>query len=186
METKEIKEKKPKKEKKPLTATQTKNKYRALQWTCFGSEFLSIALPYVVIGAVNFDEYFVYNEEGWKVGTGATIAMALMGLTVWSIGKKKDDKSERTSGLLTLALGWAAIGFVFFMLSSILGDIAMIMLCGSLGIFGALGLNVASVSFKKKADMYQEAIDEVTKDGVKDKAKEEAIAKAKEEYHPVD
>lgn len=112
--------------------------------------------------------------------------MALMGLTVWSIGKKKDDKSERTSGLLTLALGWAAIGFVFFMLSSILGDIAMIMLCGSLGIFGALGLNVASVSFKKKADMYQEAINEVTKDGVKDKAKEEAMAKAKEEYHPVD
>ena len=161
METKEIKEKKPKKEKKPLTATQTKNKYRALQWTCFGSEIRSRARPYVGI-------------------------RALMGLTVWSIGKKKDDQSERTSGLLTLALGWAAIGFVFFMLSSILGDIAMIMLCGSLGIFGALGLNVASVSFKKKADMYQEAINEVTKDGVKDKAKEEAMAKAKEEYHPVD
>ena len=34
--------------------------------------------------------------------------------------------------------------------------------------------------------MYQEAIEEVTKDGVKDKAKEEAMAKAKEEYHPVD
>lgn len=177
---------KEKKAKKQLTASQTKRKYRALQYTFFGSEFLSIALPYVVIGAVNFDEYFVYNQEGWKVGTGATIALALMGLTVWSIGKKKDDKSERTSGLLTLALGWAAIGFVFFMLSSILGDIAMIMLCGSLGIFGALGLNVASVEMKKKADLYQEAIQQVTKDNIADKAKEEALAKAKQEYHPTE
>lgn len=177
---------KEKKAKKQLTASQTKRKYRALQYTFFGSEFLSIALPYVVIGAVNFDEYFVYNQEGWKVGTGATIALALMGLTVWSIGKKKDDKSERTSGLLTLGLGWAAIGFVFFMLSSILGDIAMIMLCGSLGIFGALGLNVASVEMKKKADLYQEAIQQVTKDNIADKAKEEALEKAKKEYHPTE
>ena len=178
---------KEKKAKKPLTATQSKNKYRALQYTLYGSEFVSIIAPYVVIGAVNFDQYFVYNQEGWKVATGGTIALALMGLCVWTVTKKKDEASEKTNGLLSLGLGWAAIAFVFFMLSSILGDIAMIMLCGSLGIFGALGLNVASVEMKKKADMYKEAIDEVTKDGIKDKAKEEALAKAKAEFtHPTD
>lgn len=176
-----------KKNKKELSATQTKNKYRALQYTCFGGEFLSIIAPYVVIGAVNFDEYFVYNTEGWKVGTGGTIALALMGLAVWSIGKKKDDNSERTSGLLTLGLGWLAVAFVFFMLSSILGDISMIMLCGALGIFGALGLNVASVSFKKKADMWQEAIQEVNHEDAKDKAKAEARKKAQAEFsHPTE
>ena len=60
-------EKKQKKPKKPLTASQEKRKYRALQYTLFGSEFISIFSPYIVIGAVNFDEYFVHNPEGWKV-----------------------------------------------------------------------------------------------------------------------
>lgn len=184
-------EKKQKKPKKPLTASQEKRKYRALQYTLFGSEFLSIFSPYIVIGAVNFDEYFVYNPEGWKVGTGGTIAMALMGMTIWLIGKKKDDDNPKTSGLLTLGLGWLAIGFVFFMLSSILGDIAMIMICGALGIFGALGLNVASQNMKEKADLYDEAIKEVTKDTIKDKVKDDIQKKVKEEfqeqsYHPVD
>lgn len=173
------KQKKPKKE---LTATQTKNKYRAIQYTCVGGEFLSVLAPYVIIGAVNFDEYFVYNTEGWKVGTGGTMALALMGFAVWAIGKKKDEKSEYTNGLLSLGLIWLAVAFLFFMLSSILGDLAMIMLCGALGIFGALGLQVGATAAKKKADTYQEAIKEVSKDDAKEKARKEAMAKAKKEF----
>lgn len=172
--------------KKELTATQTKNKYRALQYTCFGSEFVSIMAPYIVLGAVNFDSWFVQNTEGWKVGTGGTIALALMGFAIWAIGKKKDEKNDYTSGLLSMGLLWLAIAFVFFMLSSILGDIAMIMLCGSLGIFGALGLNVASNAFKKKADLWQSAIQEVNKDDMKTKAKQDALAKAQKEFHPTE
>ena len=171
-----------KKPKKELNATQTKNKYRAIQYTCVGGQFVSILAPYVVIGAINFDEYFVYNTEGWKVGTGGTMALALMGFAVWAIGKKKDEKSEYTQGYLSLGLIWLAVAFLFFMLSSILGDLAMIMLCGSLGIFGALGLQVASTAAKKKADTYQEAIKEVSKDDAKEKAKKEAMEKARKEF----
>ena len=47
--------------------TKTKTKYRALQWTFFGSEFISILTPFIVIGAVKFDEFFVNNPEGWKM-----------------------------------------------------------------------------------------------------------------------
>ena len=171
-----------KKAKKELTATQTKNKYRALQYTFVGCEFLSIITPYVVIGAVNFDEYFVYNAEGWKVGTGGTIALALMGFAVFAIGKKKDEASKHTNGFVTLGLLWLAIGFLFFMLSSILGDMAMIMVCGSAGIFGALGLNIASESMKKKADLYQTAINEANKDSIKNKVQSEIKRKVQEEF----
>ena len=171
-----------KKAKKELSATQTKNKYRALQYTFTGCQFLSIIAPYVVIGAVNFDEYFVYNTEGWKVGTGGTIALALMGFAVFAIGKKKDESNKYTNGYLTLGLLWLAIGFLFFMLSSILGDMAMIMVCGSAGIFGALGLNLASENMKAKADLYKKAIEEANKDGIKNKVAEEAKKKAQEEF----
>lgn len=171
-----------KKAKKELTATQTKNKYRALQYTFTGCEFLSIIAPYVVIGAVNFDEYFVYNTEGWKVGTGGTIALALMGFAVFAVGKKKDEASKHTNGFVTLGLLWLAIGFLFFMLSSILGDMAMIMVCGSAGIFGALGLNIASESMKKKADLYQTAINEANKDNIKNKVQSEIKRKVQEEF----
>lgn len=171
-----------KKAKKELTATQTKNKYRALQYTFTGCQFLSIIAPYVVIGAVNFDEYFVYNTEGWKVGTGGTIALALMGFAVFAIGKKKDESNKYTNGYLTLGLLWLAIGFLFFMLSSILGDMAMIMVCGSAGIFGALGLNLASENMKNKADLYKKAIEEANKDGIKNKVAEEAKKKVQEEF----
>lgn len=173
---------KEKKAKKELTATQTKNKYRALQYTFTGCQFLSIIAPYVVIGAVNFDEYFVYNTEGWKVGTGGTIALALMGFAVFAIGKKKDESNKYTNGYLTLGLLWLAIGFLFFMLSSILGDMAMIMVCGSAGIFGALGLNLASENMKSKADLYKKAIEEANKDGIKNKVAEEAKKKVQEEF----
>lgn len=171
-----------KKAKKELTATQTKNKYRALQYTFVGGEFVSIAAPYIIIGAVNFDEYFVYNTEGWKVGTGGTIALALMGFAIFAVGKKKDEQSAHTNGFLTLGLLWLAIGFLFFMLSSILGDMAMIMVCGAAGIFGALGLNIASESMKNKADLYKKAIEEANKDGIKSKIAEEAKKKVQEEF----
>ena len=67
----------------------------------------------------------------------------------------------------------------------------MIMICGALGIFGALGLNVASQNMKEKADLYDEAIKEVTKDTIKDKVKDDIQKKVQEEfkeqsYHPVD
>ena len=171
-----------KRAKKELSATQTKNKYRALQYTAVGGQFVSIMTPYIVIGAVNFDEYFVQNTEGWKVGTGGACALALMGFAVFAVGKKKDEANKYTNGYLTLGLLWLAVAFLFFMLSSILGDMAMIMLCGSLGIFGALGLNVVSENMKKKADLYQTAINEANKDHVKDKVAEEIKKKVNKEF----
>lgn len=157
--------------KKELTATQKKNKYRVLQYTTFVSQFVSLLTPFIIMGAVNFDEWFK-SEDGWKVGLGGTLALALMGLAVFLVTKNKEDK-KMTDGYITLILGWFLVAFIFVLLASIMEQIATIMFFGGIGLAGAFGLNLTSKSLKKKADLYQSAISEAKTDLIKEEAKKE-------------
>lgn len=157
--------------KKPLTATQKMKKYRAIQYTARGGEFVSVMLPYIVLGAINFNEWFV-GEQGWKVGLGGSIALALMGLAVWLTTKKKENK-ELTSGWITFIIAWFAVAFVFQLLGSIIDQIATIMFVGWAGILGAFGLYVVSISYKKKANAYKMALQDVKQSSIEDEARAE-------------
>ena len=157
--------------KKELTATQKKNKYRVLQYTTFVSQFVSLLTPFIIMGAVNFDDWFK-SEDGWKVGLGGTLALALMGLAVFLVTKNKEDK-KMTDGYITLILGWFLVAFIFVLLASIMEQIATIMFFGGIGLAGAFGLNLTSKSLKKKADLYQSAISEAKTDLIKEEAKKE-------------
>ena len=99
------------KQKKQLTAKQKQTKYRALQYTTFVGEFISILTPFIIMGIVNYDEWFT-TEEGWKVGLGGTLALALMGIAVFLVTKKKEDE-KITGGYITLIVGWFAVAFIF-------------------------------------------------------------------------
>ena len=55
---------KEKKVKKPLTTKQKQYRYRGLQYAAIGGEFVSILTPFIIIGGVNFDEWFISNPEG--------------------------------------------------------------------------------------------------------------------------
>lgn len=144
-------------EKKPLTATQKKNKYRALQYVTFGSEFLSIITPFIAMGIVNHEEWF-YQEDGWKIGLGGSLALALMGIAVFLVSKKKEENSKITNGYISLIVGWFAVAFIFMLLADIMSQMSMIMLFGGIGLCGAFGLDIASKDFKTKADAYKEVI----------------------------
>lgn len=141
---------------KTLTAKQKQTRYRALQYVTFGGEFLSIFTPFIVLGCVNAQEWF-YNEEGWKVGLGGTLALALLGIAVFLVGKKKEDE-KITGGYITLIVGWFAVMFIFMLLADIMSQITTIMLFGGLGLLGAFGLDMTSKNFKAKADAYKETI----------------------------
>ena len=162
---------------KQLTATQQKNKYRALQYTTFVGEFVSILTPFIVMGCVNAKEWF-YNEEGWKVGLGGTLALALMGIAVFMVTKKKED-DKITSGYITLIVGWFAVAFIFMLLASIMEQITTIMMFGGLGLLCAFGLDMTSKNFKAKADLYTNAIkgakDKVLKEQVEEQIKNNEI-----------
>ena len=143
--------------KKQLTATQKKNKYRTLQYLTFGSEFLSIVIPFVAMGIVNHEEWF-YNEDGWKIGLGGSLALALMGIAVFLVTKKKEENSKLTNGYISLIVGWFAVAFIFMLLADIMSQMSMIMLFGGIGLCGAFGLDLLSKDFKQKADAYKEVI----------------------------
>ena len=146
-------------------------KYRALQYTFFGGEFLSILAPFVTMGIINFDEWFM-TEEGWKVGLGGTLALALLGLAVFLFTKKKENE-KITNGYITLILGWFAVTFIFMLLSSLMEQISTIMFFGGLGLLGAFGLDLGSKDMKKKADLYKATLKDDIKREVEEEKKKE-------------
>lgn len=158
-------------EKKKLTVKQKKNKYRALQYTTFVGEYVSMFTPFIVMGIVNRDEWFT-TEEGWKVGLGGTLALALLGIASFLLTKKKENK-EITNGFITLIVGWFAVAFVFMLLASILEQITTIMMFGGIGLLGAFGLDIANTNFKKKADLYKQTILDAKKNVLKQEFEEE-------------
>ena len=169
-----------KKEKKPLTATQKKNRYRTLQYVAIGGEYLSILTPYIILGAVHYQEWFVNNTDSWRIGLGGSLALALMGIATTLITKKKED-TKITDGYISLIICWFAVSFVFVLLRDIMNQIAGIMLYGGLGLLGAFGLDLVSKSYKKKADMYKEAFDKVRGETIEEEIKKNIEEEVKKE-----
>lgn len=157
---------------KKKTATQQKIKYRALQYSTFVGEFLTLFTPFFVMGVVNRDEWFPDAVTGGKIATGGFLAMALLGLAVFLVSKNKEDKNK-TSGYIALIVGWYATAFIFVLLADIIEQIATIMLFGGIGLCSAFGLDMFSKDFKAKADAYKEGIKAAKMETIKEQAKEE-------------
>ena len=163
-------------EKKKLTAEQKQKRYRTLQYTCVGGEFVSVLTPYIVMGIANADEWFVNSSEGWKIGLGGSLAMAILGIAVFLTTKKKDDETKFSNGWITLLVFWFAIAFVFMLLANIMDQISTIMFFGGIGLAGAFALDLTSKQMKKRADLYRDAIGEVQHDKLKEKIEKEVAA----------
>ena len=144
-------------EKKELTIKQKYRKYRTIQYSLVGGEYVSTLLPYGIMAIVNREEWFVMNPEPWKVGLGGAIGMVLLALAMFLITKKRDNE-KLTNGMIALLIGWYAITFVFFLLAQINMEIYKIMAYGGFGLVGALGLDIGSKNFEKKADSMKQAM----------------------------
>ena len=139
------------KEKKQLTIKQKYRKYKAIQYGLVGGEYVATLMPYGIMAIVNREEWFVFNPEPWKVGLGGAIGMVLLALAMFLITKKRDNE-KLTNGMIALVIGWYAITFVFFLLAQINMEIYKIMAYGGFGLMGALGLDIGSKNFEKKAE----------------------------------
>ena len=160
------------KEKKPLTTKQQQTKHRALQYTAIGGMFGSILTPFIILGAINFEDWFK-TEGGWKIGLGATLGMAVVGIAVFLVTKKKEKESKVTDGWITFIVCWFAVAFIAKLFESIYSQIFEIMMWTGLGLCGAFGLDLVSKDQKRKADTIKEVRNETEKDSFKERIKKE-------------
>ncbi len=158
---------------KKMTVSQKQKANRVLQYTCVGAEFISVLTPFIILGAVNADKWFT-SQDGWKIGLGGSLALALMGFAVFLVAFKKEKESKLTEGWIALLVGWAMVWFIFILLANIMDQIATIMGFGLIGLSTAFGLDLVSKKvFKRKADLYKEAIGDVKKDKLKEQIQKE-------------
>lgn len=168
-----------KKAKKNRTPTEQVRHLKRIKRLSFGGMFLSVITPFVTIGIVNFNEYFV-EYSGVKMSIAAVLAFALMGIAVWLVASKKFQ--EPFIGLL---VGWATVTVIFFLMGKIINDIATIMLFGFIGLAGAYGLNIYEKKLDKEIASIQEGIEEAKKEATKEAYKEETKEETKKDKSEV-
>lgn len=160
------------KEKKPLTTKQKIRKYRAIQWGTTATQYVTIATPYVVLGAINWDKWFMSNPEGWKVGIGGAIAFALFSTVAALITKvKKDDL--KLNPYIPFIIGCLMTVAILKLVASIILEISDILLITTSGLVGALFQDIESNDAKAKKERFI-------------KARESAQAKVDEEQARID
>ena len=162
------------KEKKQLTIKQKLNRERAAQYSLFAGQFAVLPVPFAIMAAVNSEEWFVSNPNGWQIGLGGGIALALMSVIVLLVSAKKENENI-TGGYVALLIGWYAFAFVAMLLSEIMYEIYKIMMIGGTGMMAAFGLDQGSKYFAKKADKHKAAMVEAEKELDKEQAKEEMV-----------
>ena len=142
---------------KKKTASQLNKKYRALQYTTLAGEYVAITTPFVIMGVVNRDEWFP-PETGWKTGFGFTLACLLLSIIITSITFDSEKLNNRKGKYIKLLIGCVISAIIFYLLRDIMNEIGNILIFASMGIAGALGLDISSAEFKSRADMYKGAI----------------------------
>ena len=165
------------KEKKPLTPTQQKKKLKAISFACKFGQWGSLIAPFITIGIVNFNDYFI-EYEGWKVSIAGILAAFVMGVVVFTI---VNQKIKNSYGVLIIKV--AIITAILFLIERLVYDLKYIMLFTLIGIFGALALEKTSEKLDNKAGKIQEGIESAEKrmteeaylDEVKEKEEKKTI-----------
>ena len=131
---------------KKKTIKQKKNKYRNLEYTFTGASYVSALSPFVAIGLANYDKYFV-EYDGTKMSIAFVMALAMMGIALWGITKKKLENT-----LVSLMIKWTICAFIFTMLGQMITDLATIMWFGLAGLFGSYLCDEGSKRMKSKKE----------------------------------
>ena len=168
-----------------MTVEELKKKYRRWQYGTFFAEFISLIAPYIVLGAINFEDWFM-QESGWKVGLGGVLGMALAAIALLLVNKKQSDDMKREAGQnpstavvsyewIVLILGWIMAIVIIFLIETILHQIVQIMIGGLIGILGACGFDIAHVELKKRANKLSDDIEQAKRELSREQAKQEIV-----------
>lgn len=164
---------KPKKQKKPLTTEEKIKRNRLLRYGSYGGIGLSLITPFIIMGAVNFNDWFIETGEGWKIGLGGALGLAVMGMAVFLVTQNKEKENKMTSGWITLIVGWFTVAFIFKLLGAILEEMFIIMLFGGIGICAAFGFDITGKKCKNEADKLESAKKKVEQEELEEKIRAE-------------
>lgn len=157
--------------KKTKTPTQKRREYKLLSKTCFFGQFLAVAAPYIVVGGIKFDDYFIeYN--GTKMSIACVIAFIVMGAVIWAVAKKKLQATY-----VSIILGLGIFIGILFLIDEVVYDLKYICTAGLAGLFIAWGLEKGSEKLDEKADEVDKGIALAKQEATKEAYQEEVATK---------
>lgn len=131
-----------------LSPAQKYTKLRNKGYTFLALKWVSILSPYVVIGIVNFEDYFV-EADGVKMSLGCILAAIVAGISI----ANETKENKRISGLV----GWAIAFALCIFFQALLNDLLLIIGCGFAGQLIGAGFEIGSKTELEKADIYKKA-----------------------------
>lgn len=124
--------------------------FKHRKFACLLGKWISIISPFVVIGIVNFNEYFV-QYDGVKMSLGCILAAFVAGFAIFNEVKETNKKTANV-------VKWAiAFGLVYFF-SAILQDLVLIVGCGTAGQVVGTGFKLGYENYNDKIDIMSKAI----------------------------
>lgn len=131
-----------------LTPVEKYKRLRSQGYTCLAMKWVSILSPYLIIGIVNFEEYFV-ESNGVKMSIGCVLAMIVAGISI----ANETKENKKINGIV----GWAIAFALAIFFQAILQDLVLILGCGLVGQLVGAGFELGSNIQLEKADLYKKA-----------------------------
>ena len=136
------------KKKKEFISAEKYIKFRNIGYTCLAMKWVSILSPYLIIGIVNFEDYF-QEASGVKMSLGCVLALIVAGISV----ANETKENKKISGLV----GWAIAFALVYFFQSILQDLLLIIGCGLIGQLVGAGFELGAETNLEKAALYRKA-----------------------------
>jgi FtsH-binding integral membrane protein len=111
-------------------------------------KWISILSPYLVIGIINFEDYF-QEANGIKMSLGCILALIVAGISI----KNETKENKKINGIVTWAVAFALI----FFFQSILQDLLLIVGAGLIGQIVGAGFELGADIQLEKANIYRNA-----------------------------
>jgi chromate transport protein ChrA len=131
-----------------LTSVEKYIRLRNQGYTCKAMKWISILSPYLVIGIVNFEDYFV-EADGIKMSLGCVLAAIVAGISI----ANETKENKKINGIVLWAIAFALI----FFFQAILQDLLLIVGCGFVGQLVGAGFELGSETQLEKAKLYRKA-----------------------------
>ena len=153
--------------KKKKTIKQQANTYRNIKFACLGGEFLSAIAPFVAIGIINRDTWFMeYN--GTQISVALYLAFAFMGIAIYGITTKKLENTY-----FGFIMKWTIVAIIFTMLGELINQVVYLLWYGLIGLLGSQGFDFAYKGAKNKQQKLLNAIDKAKENNNIEQAKSE-------------